>query len=289
MADADKPQVDKVTGTATTNHDWDGIQELDTPLPRWWLYTFYITIVWGIAYTIAFPAWPMISSATSGVLGYSSRAEVAASIDAHADQNAEMAARIASTDFTQIASDPALDSFAKSGGAAVFRTYCSQCHGAGAAGAKGYPNLLDDDWLWGGTHDAIYETLTVGIRWEANDDTRYSEMPAFGDDQILSKDEIGAVADYVLSLSGQAAATGTGAELYADNCAACHGDAGLGDRELGAPNLSDAIWLYGGNREAIIQTITHSRFGVMPAWNTRLTESQIRQVAHYVHSLGGGE
>lgn len=283
------PDRDPETGTETTGHDWDGIRELDTPLPRWWLWTLYLTIVWGVAYTIAYPAWPLISSATAGVMGYSSRAEVAEAIAANAEANAEITARVASASFAEIASDPALNDYAQSGGAAVFRTYCAQCHGAGAAGAKGYPNLIDDDWLWGGTHEAIATTVRHGIRWGDDDDTRISEMPAFGRDEILTKSEIGEVADYVLSLSGQASATEVGAEIYADNCAACHGDEGKGNQDLGAPDLSNAIWLYGSDRNAVIQTITNARYGVMPAWNTRLTESEIRQVAHYVFQLGGGE
>ncbi|MEM6904857.1 MAG: cytochrome-c oxidase, cbb3-type subunit III, partial [Pseudomonadota bacterium] len=184
---------------------------------------------------------------------------------------------------------PTLDSFAQAGGAAVFRTYCSQCHGAGAAGALGYPNLIDDDWLWGGDHEAIAATIRHGIRWEEDYDTRYSQMAAFGRDGILSKPEIRTVADYILSLSGAAEGSAEGEELYLDNCAACHGDEALGDPEQGAPNLADAIWLYGGDRDAVITSITNARFGVMPAWNTRLSEAEIRQVAHYVHSLGGGE
>ena len=289
MAENQVPEHDELTGTKTTRHEWDGITELDTPLPRWWLWTFYITIVWGIAYTIAYPAWPLISSATTGVLGYSSRGDLAEAVDAHASKNAEIADRVAAADFTEIAADAGLNAFAQSGGAAIYRTYCSQCHGAGAAGAKGYPNLLDDDWLWGGSHEAIYLTLKHGIRWEEDEDTRYSEMPAFGDMDILTHQQIAAVTDYVLSLSGQAEATQEGATLYAENCAACHGEAGLGDPEQGAPNLADAIWLYGGDREDVIHTITHSRFGVMPAWSARLSETEIKQLTHYVHSLGGGE
>ncbi|MEM9139668.1 MAG: cytochrome-c oxidase, cbb3-type subunit III [Pseudomonadota bacterium] len=284
------PDVDDLTGTATTQHEWDGIVELDTPLPRWWLWTFYLTIIWGIGYTIFLPAWPLISGATGGVLGYSSRGEVAAAIEAHAMGNAEISARVATADFADIAKDADLDSFARAGGAAIFRTYCSQCHGAGAAGVVGgYPNLLDDDWLWRGTPEAIATTIRHGIRWEDDDDTRYSQMPAFGRDEILSSDEIDVVADFVLSWSGKGAATEDGALLYEENCAACHGEEGLGDPEQGAPNLADAIWLYGGDRDAVLYSIYNARFGVMPAWNTRLTEAEIRQVTHYVHTLGGGE
>lgn len=286
---SDERKIDEATGQEIKGHEWDGIAELDTPLPRWWLWTFYATIVWGVIYTIAYPAWPLVSSATAGILGYSSRAEVAQSIAANETANSEIIARVAATDFADIAADAELDSFAKAGGAAVFRTYCSQCHGAGAAGAKGYPNLIDDDWLWGSGAEEIAYTVRHGIRWEFDDDTRYSEMPAFGDDGILTADEIGLVADHVLSLSGQAESSEEGATIYADNCAACHGDEGLGDQEQGAPNLADAIWLYGSDRATVIETITHSRYGVMPSWSEKLTEAQIRQVAHYVHTLGGGE
>ena len=283
------PERDELTGTETTQHEWDGIQELDTPLPRWWLWTFYITIVWGVAYTIAYPAWPLISSATEGVLGYSSRAEVAESIAEAETARADMVKQIAETPFAEIAANNDLDDFARSGGAAVFRTYCAQCHGSGAAGAKGYPNLKDDDWIWGGTHEDIALSVRHGIRWHADDDTRVSDMPAFGDDEILSKDEIAQVARHVLSLTGKAEKDADGATIYADNCAACHGDEGKGGPEFGAPNLADAIWLFGSDMKSVVATITHSRGGVMPAWADRLTEAEIKQVAHYVHSLGGGE
>ena len=283
------PDRDPETGTETTGHEWDGITELDTPLPRWWLWTFYLTIIWGIGYTIAYPAWPLISSATGGVLGYSTRGEVAEAIAEHEAARSEINARIAAASFDEIASDAEMNEVANAGGAAVFRTFCAQCHGAGAAGAKGYPNLLDDDWLWGGTHEAIYATLRHGIRWEDDPDTRISEMPAFGDDGLLSSAEIEQVADHVLSLSGNAEATEDGATLYADNCAACHGDDGTGMQEMGAPNLADAIWLYGGDRDTVIATITHSRHGVMPAWGDRLSETELKQVTRFVHSLGGGE
>ncbi|HSF93140.1 MAG TPA: cytochrome-c oxidase, cbb3-type subunit III [Paracoccaceae bacterium] len=284
---ADKHKKDQVD---TTGHEWDGIEELDTPMPRWWLWTFYLTIIWAIGYVIAYPAFPLVSGATKGLLGYSSRAEVAADIESINAANKPFEDRIVALELDQISSDGEVGAFAMNGGGAIFKNSCAQCHGAGAAGAKGYPNLLDNDWLWGGSIDDIHTTITHGIRNENDPDARYSEMPAFGD--ILEKPEIAMAAQYVLSLSGNetdAAAAAAGAEVFADNCAACHGDDGTGDREQGAPNLTDAIWLWGGDLDTVTATITNSRFGVMPSWGDRLTEAQIRQVAVYVHQLGGGE
>ncbi|MEO9572569.1 MAG: cytochrome-c oxidase, cbb3-type subunit III [Tateyamaria sp.] len=289
---ADQKDIDDATGVDTTGHDWDGIKELNNPLPRWWLWCFYGTIVWGVAYTIAFPAWPMINSATSGVLGYSTRAEVVEQIAVVEAQNAEVSMRLASADLAALAPDDPAYRYGVAGGASVFLANCSQCHGSGAAGvqAAGYPNLLDDDWLWGGTLDDIEYTVRHGIRNETDPDARWTEMPAFGD--IFEKEEIAASVEYVLSISGQEHDAGLaeqGAPLFVEQCTACHGDAGEGIRELGAPNLTDAIWLYGGDRETLTETITYSRFGVMPAWGPRLDETQIKAVTLYLHQLGGGE
>lgn len=276
----------------TTGHQWDGIEEFDNPMPRWWLWTFYATIIWGIGYTIAYPAWPMLSSATAGVLGWSTRGDVAAEIQAVDEANAPINAKLEAAELTAIAGDPELGSYAVSSGSAVFKTWCAQCHGSGAAGAKGYPNLLDDDWLWGGTVEDIHETITHGIRNEDSDDARYSEMPAFGRDELLEKEEIDQVVNFVMSLSGEAedaSKVDAGAVVFEDNCASCHMDDGTGDRSQGAPNLVDAIWLYGGDYASLSETVNNARYGVMPAWNTRLTEAQIRAVSAYVHQLGGGE
>ena len=289
MAETPAKERDDFSGTETTGHEWDGIKELDTPLPRWWLWTFYATIVWGIAYTIAYPAWPLVSSVTGGVLGYSSRGELHEAVAEHAASQQGYVDRIAALDMDAIAADEDLAQFARAGGAAVYRTNCSQCHGSGATGSTGYPNLQDDDWLWGGTREDIRLTVAHGIRFGADDDTRLSEMPAFGRDGILSKAEIGEVADHVLSLSGQAAASEAGRQIYADNCAACHGENGGGEPAMGAPNLTDPIWLFGGDRETVMATIANSRAGVMPAWAHRLSEAQVKQVAIYVHDLGGGQ
>ncbi|MEO0771692.1 MAG: cytochrome-c oxidase, cbb3-type subunit III [Pseudomonadota bacterium] len=289
MADQNR-QTDDVTGIDTTGHEWDGIKELNSPLPRWWLWCFYLTIIWGVGYTIAFPAWPLINGATEGFLGYSTRGEVAEDIARVDAQNADIGLRLASADLSTLSRDDPAYQFGVSGGAAVFRAHCSQCHGAGAAGAVGYPNLLDDAWLWGGTLAEIEYTITHGIRNDQDDDAHWSEMPAFGD--IFSEKEIGMTTDYVLSLSGQdhdAAMAEQGAVLFAENCASCHGDAALGDTSIGAPNLADAIWLYGGTRADIEYSIINARFGVMPAWGLRLSDEDVKAVTLYIHQLGGGQ
>ena len=278
----------------TTGHEWDGIEELNNPLPRWWLWTFYATILWALIYTIFFPAWPLITGATPGVLGFSTRANVATEIARVEKANAPMRDRLVAADLAAIKDDPELLQFATSAGAAVFRTNCSQCHGSGAAGvqATGYPNLLDDDWLWGGAMEDIHTTITHGIRNTTDVDARYSQMPAFGVDGLLEAPQIDAVVQHVLAISGQehdAARAAEGATVFAENCAACHTEAGTGDRTQGAPNLTDAIWLYGGTAADLTYTVTYARFGVMPNWNQRLSEADIRSVALYVHGLGGGE
>lgn len=289
-------QVTKKPGAQveTTGHSWDGIEEYNNPMPRWWVWTFYACIVWAVGYMIAYPAWPLINGATPGVLGASTRADVAAEIERFDAANAEIKAQLIAAPLTSIPADQTLMAYAEPAGGAVFRTYCAQCHGSGAAGVegKGYPSLLDDDWLWGGTIEDIHLTITHGIRNTTDPDARYSEMPKFGVDELLEPAQIDAVVEHVLAISGQehdATLAAEGATVFADNCAACHMEAGEGDRTQGAPALNDAIWLYGGSREKIKETVTYARFGVMPAWAGRLTEDEIRAVAAYVHSRGGGE
>jgi len=278
----------------TTGHEWDGIEEYNNPLPRWWLWTFYATIVWALIYTILFPAWPLLTGATPGLLGFSTRANVAAEIARFDAANGPIRERLVAADLAAIRTDPDLLQYATSAGAAVFRTNCSQCHGSGAAGvqAAGYPNLLDDDWIWGGAMADIHTTITHGIRNTTDADARFSQMPAFGVDGLLEKAQIDAVVQHVLAISGQdhdVTLAADGAAVFAENCASCHGDDGKGNRDLGAPNLTDAIWLYGGDKDAITYQIVNARAGVMPNWNARLSEADIRSVAIYVHGLGGGE
>ena len=287
---SDKNEIDEETGTETTGHEWDGIKELNTPLPRWWLWTFYATIVWGVIYTIAYPAWPLVSGATAGVLGYSTRGEVAERIEAHEARNAGLVTELNGADLAVLEPGSDLHRYAVARGKSVFAAQCSQCHGSGAQGAVGYPNLLDDDWLWGGTIEQIAYSVRHGIRNETDPEARWSEMPAFAD--VLESSEIIATTEYVVSLSDpehNAALAAEGEALYLDNCASCHGDNAQGDREIGAPNLADAIWLYGGDREAIQESISQARFGVMPAWGQRLDTEDVRSVSVYLHSLGGGE
>jgi cytochrome c oxidase cbb3-type subunit 3 len=284
-------EIDDVTGIETTGHEWDGIKELNKPLPKWWLYVFYACIVWSIGYWVAYPAWPLISGYTEGMLGYSQRQTVAQNIkDARAAQ-AQSNEAIEKASLTEIAASSELLQFAIAGGRAAFGDNCAPCHGRGAQGFKGYPNLNDDDWIWGGTLDAIYLTLQHGIR-AANDETRQSAMPRYGLDGVLTKEQISDTADYVLSLSGlnhEAAAAERGKAIFAENCAACHGEDGKGNQELGAPNLTDAIWLYGSAKADIVKSIETGRGGVMPAWAGRLDENTIKKLTIYVHSLGGGQ
>jgi cytochrome c oxidase cbb3-type subunit 3 len=290
---AKDPKTDKDNQDPdTTGHEWDGIQEFNNPLPRWWVWIFYATIIWGIWYTIAYPAWPLINEATAGYKGWSTRENVAKDIEAAEEANAEINARLASAELTAIPGDPELESYATSAGDAVFKTWCAQCHGSGAAGAKGYPNLLDNAWLWGGTMEEIHHTIKHGIRNEDDPDARFSQMPAYG--EILDEETIGQVANYVMTLSGttprDAQAAKAGEEVFLNNCAACHMEDGSGNTAMGAPALNDAIWLYGGDYDTIVYTITNSRYGVMPAMGgAELSEAEIRAVTTYVHQLGGGE
>ena len=283
-------QIDEVSGVETTGHVWDGIRELNNPLPRWWLWTFYATIVFAIIYTILYPAWPLVNRATEGLLGYSSRAEGEASVTAGTASQQKFVDAIRSLTVDQIAANDELRAFATAAGAAAFRVNCVQCHGSGAQGGNGYPNLNDDDWLWGGSLETLYQTIAHGIRYEADPETRISEMTPFAD--MLQRDQIAQVAAYVVSLSGtprDPSLVPAGKEIYAQNCASCHGEDGKGNRELGAPNLTDAIWLFGSGEEAVAHQVRTPRNGVMPAWGARLGDTTVKELTLFVHSLGGGE
>ncbi len=293
--DTEKRSVDAHSGTETTGHEWDGIQELDTPLPRWWLYIFYASIVVAAVYWVLMPAWPMLNSYTTGVLHWSDRANVAADVRALEAARAPSFERLQSMSYDQVMADPQLAEFARGAGESMFGDNCRTCHGAGGAGRAGYPNLADDVWLWGGTLDDIEHTIRVGIR-SGNPHARLSQMPAFGRDHLLTPQQIGDVTEYALTLGPiaqrehpSAAAAARGALIYRDQCASCHGVDGAGDRAQGAPSLRDDIWLYGGTRAEVRRQVELGRGGVMPTWEARFSDGQIRALAIYVYSLGGGE
>lgn len=284
--------IDSVSGTPTTGHSWDGIKELNTPLPRWWILTFYATIVWAIGYWVVYPAWPLISGYTAGVFHYSTRADVATELANLEKIRGVKMVSLGAASLADIEKDPALLALARARGKVVFGDNCAPCHGSGGAGAKGYPNLNDDDWLWGGSLDQIMQTIAFGAR-SGHGKAHEGNMLAFGKDGILKKDEIATVANYVRSLSGlptrKDGDLAEGQKLFATNCASCHGEQGKGNIEFGAPNLTDQIWLYGSDEATVIETITNGRAGVMPAWGGRLDPATIKAITVYVHSLGGGQ
>lgn len=284
--------IDSLSGRSTTGHEWDGIKELNTPLPRWWLFTFYATIIWAVGYWVVYPAWPLVHGYTTGLLHYSSRANVAVDLAQLEAMRGEKMAVLGNASLADIEKDPALLSLARAQGKTVFADNCAACHGIGAAGAKGYPNLNDDDWLWGGTLDQIMQTIRYGAR-SGNPNAHEGQMLAFGRDGMLKSEEIVTVANFVRSLSGLPTDPGydaaAGKKIFSDNCVVCHGEGGKGNQQVGAPNLTDQIWLYGSDKNTIVETITNGRAGVMPAWSGRLDPITIKALAVYVHSLGGGK
>jgi cytochrome c oxidase cbb3-type subunit 3 len=288
MSGAPHEDIDAHTGTATTGHEWDGIRELNTPLPKWWLYILYATIVWAIGYVIVYPAIPLISGHTPGVAGWTSRGAVAEDLAQLKQQRAPMTSALEKASFSEITKDERMRTFALAQGKAAFGDNCAPCHGAGGGGSISYPNLNDDDWIWGGSLEAIQQTIQYGIR-STHPDTRVGVMPAFA--QILNTKEIDQLANHVRALGGltteKTYVKALGDKLFGEQCAACHGDEGKGNIELGAPNLADSIWLFGSDKASIVQTLMRGRASMMPAWNERLDDTTIKALSVYVQSLGG--
>lgn len=292
---SDNKAHDPVSGTDTTGHEWDGIQELDTPLPRWWLYIFYACIAVAVVYWVLMPAWPIGNGYTHGLLNFSDRRNVAADVQTLQHARAPMFQQLANATPADLERNPELQQFARAAGESAFGDNCRTCHGAGGAGAPGYPNLADDVWLWGGSLSDIEHTIRVGIRSD-NPNTRTSQMPAFGRDQLLTPAQISDVTEYVISISAarsrlhpNAGAAARGAAVFGEQCAVCHGATGAGNRSMGAPSLVDDVWLYGGSRDEIRRQVELGRGGVMPTWEHRLDAGTIRALAFYVHQMGGGE
>ena len=286
-----KIEKDVVTGRETTGHEWDGLRELNTPLPKWWLYVLYATVLWAAVWFVLYPSLPGIRGYFHGLLGYSQRRTVNDDVRLVAAQRNATVDRIAALSFAEIRKNPELAATANSAGRIAFANNCQPCHGAGGGGQPGYPALAAGAWIWGGTLEAIQQTITYGIR-SGDEKARESQMPRFGADGILKPEEIQQVADYVMTLYGQSQPSkdvSAGAKLFAANCAICHGDAGQGNRDKGAPRLASRVHLYGDDRSIVVAQLTTPRMGVMPAWHTRLDTATIKSLALYVHSLGGGE
>jgi len=285
-----KIEKDSVTGISTTGHEWDGLKELNQPLPKWWLYVMYATIVFAVVYCVLYPSVPYFTGYYHGTLGYSQRTKVDADVAAVTKQRSGYMDQIKVLSFDDIRKDPQLLAAAETAGRITFANNCQPCHGAGGGGNPGYPALAAGNWLWGGHLEQIQQTVTFGIR-SGLDNARQSQMPKFGVDGVLKPDEIQSVADYVMTLYGQPAGheVAKGKALFADNCAVCHGDAGQGNREVGAPKLAAATHLIAQDRDGVVAQITNPHMGVMPNWNQRLDTATIKSVTLYVHSLGGGE
>jgi cytochrome c oxidase cbb3-type subunit 3 len=284
-----KVEKDHLTGTDTTGHEWDGLKELNTPLPKWWLYVFYATIAFSVLWMIIYPSLPIYG--VRGTSGWVAREALAPVLAEQRARQEPMLARIRAATPAQVAADPELRAFALAGGRVAFANNCAGCHGAGGQGATGgFPSLADDEWIWGGSYDAIAQTITHGIRNAEDDKARASVMPAYA--AMLTPAQIGDVAEYVLSLSNRStdeASAERGKATYAQQCVACHMPNGRGNPLLGAPNLTDQVWLYGGDKASVARQIAHPRMGVMPGWGTRLDPATITMLTVFVHALGGGQ
>jgi cytochrome c oxidase cbb3-type subunit 3 len=281
---------DAHTGTETTGHEWDGIKELDTPLPRWWLWIFYACIAFSVGYWILMPSWPGLHGYSHGLLHNSSRAQVAVDLKALAAQRGAAGARLKSATLEQIEATPALQAYAIEEGQSIFGDNCATCHGQGGTGGKGYPNLRDDVWIWGGSLEDIARTIRFGVR-SGDPNARFSLMPAFGRDAIVPPAQVDDLTEYVVALShrpADRAAVGRAAPVFQANCAVCHGPEGKGNQTFGAPNLTDNDWLYGSDRASIHDQIWNGHGGVMPAWGHRFDDSTIKALAVYIHVKSGG-
>jgi len=285
----DHKERDELSGVETTGHEWDGLKELNNPAPRWWLWVFLLCVLWSIGYWVVYPAWPTLSGHTKGNAGWTQYKKLAAEQHEIVQRRGVFEEKIKTHTLEEIASDPELYQFAIAGGRTMFMENCASCHGTGGQGGNGYPNLNDDDWIWGGDLASIYSTIQNGVR-SGHEDAKGVPMPAFGRDKMLGAAQIDAVAKHVLSLSGKGEANEEGAAIYAQQCASCHGADGAGSHEFGAPNLKDAIWFYGsGSLHDVKSQVHNPRMGVMPTWKERLGDATIKQLTIYVHELGGGE
>ncbi len=286
-----KPERDPYTGLMTTGHEWNGIKELMTPIPGPVKFFLALTILSAVLLWILYPTWPYGPGYTKGVLGVDQRTLVENNLTKSAALRSVWEDRFTSAEMSALEADDDAMTFVRSHGARLFEDNCSACHGLDAAGGPGFPSLTDDQWLWGGDAETILETLRVGIN-APHDETRYAEMLAFGDQGMLNSEERRTLTDYVISLSRpdeltkeQKELLPAGAELFDANCSSCHGEDGGGSHDVGAPNLTDDFWIYGGDAASIAATLRHGRIGVMPYWEDRLSEADLRLLSLYVRDL----
>jgi len=283
-------KLDPVTGRMTTGHEWNGIEELNTPVPRVVLFFLAATTLFAIGYWLLMPAWPLGWTYTKGLLGIDQRVVVTRQVEQAAAERAEAwTEKLVEASYSEALGDEALMRHVSETGRTLFSDNCAACHGVNATGGPGFPDLTAKTWLWGGEPETLEETIRVGIN-STNDDTRVSQMLAFGRDGILERDQISDVVAYVRSLSGASgdqAKLSAGQEVFASNCASCHGEDAKGNRELGAPDLTDNHWIYGGDLQTVYSTVYAGRQGHMPNWGSRLAPADLKILTLYVHSLRG--
>ncbi len=291
----------------TTGHAWDGdLQEFNNPLPAWWLWTFYATLVFAIIYWILYPTLPIGNTYTKGVMNdityttedgktvtthWNTRALFEKEMQEAREAQAEYVEELSKASYMEIKSDPEKSAFAFSMAKVLFADNCAACHQAGGNGVIGkFPNLIDDAWLWGGSFQKIEETIRQG---------RNGNMPAFK--KQLDEQQIENVASYVLSLSGHKvdqAMAAKGKQVFSANCAVCHGQDARGQNAMGSANLTDSIWTIAdvpgagsveGKKAAIMQLVKNGKSRQMPAWQDRLSDTEIKILTYYVHQMGGGK
>jgi cytochrome c oxidase cbb3-type subunit 3 len=285
-------ETDPVTGRKMTGHIWNGIKELDTPVPRGVLLFLIVTHIFAALWWTLEPAWPLGSTYTRGLIGSDQRQVVERKIVEAATSRVPWIEKIETKSFDEIRADEVLMAKVNSSGHQLFGDNCAACHGRDGRGGQNYPDLTDDDWLWGGDPQRIVETMTVGVN-SRHSKSRVSQMPAFGADEMLDRKQVSDVAAYVYSLSNSqassaevAAQVNAGHEVFLRSCASCHGQDAKGKQDMGAPNLTDGRWVYGGSLDRIIQTVHGGRQGHMPTWDERLSPAEIKILALYVNALG---
>lgn len=283
-----RPELDEASGQHTTGHEWDGVKELNTPVPMVFRISLWLTIAFSLVTWVLYPSWPGVTSYAKGVVGYSSRDNVAVAVAERQTLRTQQMPEFTELDVATLAEDPTLEARYGDAIGVLYRDNCAACHGRDLKGQTSFPDLTDDHWLWSGSPEEIEYTLQYGIN-HVSEDTRWAEMPAFGDGMI-ERSDLNAVVEYVLQISGSdhdPSLAETGRVVFEDNCSSCHSEGGIGGYESGAPSLLDDAWIYGGSRDALMHTLKYGRQGVMPGWSGRLTEEEIRKLTLYV--LWAGE